>query len=70
MRRFTLSLLVLCFQHHASNTLQFEVELGNIIDETSDAIVNGVPANFDLNWGKKCHSTPNVFYLLMKTCFS
>ena len=31
----------------------FEVGQGDITNETTDAIVNGVSPSFDLNWGEK-----------------
>jgi len=35
-----------------SSKIQFEVQHGNIVDATTDAIVNGVSSSFDLTWGK------------------
>ena len=36
----------------SANHVTCEVVQGNLVNETTDAIVNGVSSNFDLNWGK------------------
>ena len=36
----------------SANKVTYEVVVGNLVNETTDAIVNGVSSNFDLNWGR------------------
>ena len=42
--------------------IEVEVEVGDLVDETTDAIVNGVSENFNLGWGKSM----NFLYTFIK----